>query len=214
MSDANQTTRTVRGVVYTKNGTEGDFDWMRKQDKYSNTLFIFNENVCDSLDTTPHEGAGTAKLRPLGWRFQSVPRAAGIPTGWSVPSNGFKEFDFLCKKVIDASMDHVKVILRDNPTLTDIVFSCDAEDNKKLGTNIFSPHDKCLNYISAELFKLESFDASTFHKTHEGVDRLEYMLAPHAWLQYDYARLLDEHKILKRKVAQSSVGTPSKRMRW
>jgi len=210
MADANQPTRTVRGIVFTDKNTEGDFAWMEKQEKYKHTLFIYNDNFLDSQDDIPHEGAGTAKLRPLGRRFLQIPRAAGIPTGWSVASGGFKQKDFYSRKAIDASLDMIKIILRNNPMYTDIVFSCDANNNKKLGCNIFRPHDDCLNYISAELFKLESFDANNIDKEEDDVNKLERVLTPHAWLHYDLARSMNENAVLKKSLGLS-VG--SKRMR-
>ena len=201
----NQPTRTVRGVHFTKKNTEGDFEWMEKQDKYRHTLFIINENFLDSIDEK-EAGAGTAKLRPLVWRYVTIPRAAGIPTGWSVASGGFQETDFYTRKALDASIDRIKIILRDNPQLTDIVFSCDASDNTKIGTNIFKLPDACVNQISTKLFDLQFFNATDFDKTHEDVDKVERLLYPHAWLHYENARLMDEIRVLKRKPGQSSIG--------
>jgi hypothetical protein len=198
----NQRTRTVRGVHFRKKNTEGDFVWMEKQDEYQNTLFVINENFLDSLDEN-EAGGGTAKLRPFVWRYVAVPRAAGIPTGWSVASGGFQEMDFYTRKAMDASIDRIKIILRDNPQYTDIVFSCDANNNKKIGTNIFKLPDACINYISAKLFELQFFDAADFHKTHEDVDKVERLLTNHALLYYENARLKDEIRVLKSKLGQT-----------
>ena len=49
-----------------------------------------------------------------------------------------------------------------NPQLTDIVFSCDASNNKKIGTNIFKLPDACIDHISAKWFELQFFNAADF----------------------------------------------------
>ena len=201
----NQPKRIVRGIHFTRKNTDGDFEWMEKQVEYQYTLFIINENFLDSLDMK-EAGAGTAKLRPFVWRYVTIPRAAGIPTGWSVASGGFPEMDFYTRKAIDASIDRIKIVLRDHPQYTEIVFSCDASNNKKIGTNIFKLPEGCINYISAKLFDLQFFDAADFDKTHEDVDKIERLLYPHAWLHYENARLMDEIRVLKRKPGQSSIG--------
>ena len=197
--------RTVHGVLFTKRHAEGDFAWMVKQDKYKDTLFIFNENFLDSLDEK-EAGAGTAKLRPLVWRYVAIPRAAGIPTGWSTASGGFKEMNFYTRKAIDMSIDRIKIILKNNPMYTKIVFSCNALNYKKLGTNIFTLPDAMLDYITAEMFKLELFDATAFDKTHEDIDKVERLLTDYAWLQYENARLIDENMVLKRKLGMQVEG--------
>lgn len=62
----------------------GDFLWMLHQEKYKNSLFIFNDNEEDM--NSYKKGGGNACIRPFNFLGHikngfSIPRSAGIPTG-------------------------------------------------------------------------------------------------------------------------------------
>ena len=78
----------VVGKLFTKKNSDGDFNWMVTQPQYEHSLFVYSENVMDSMRVDPSEGGGTAILRPMTVQHMTsvemqagnVPRAAGIPT--------------------------------------------------------------------------------------------------------------------------------------
>lgn len=139
---------------------DGDFRWMVQQPQYSDTLFIIAENFLDSIIDVCEEGAGTAVLRSLcPQRVSSlfVPRAVGVPTGWSVASLGFGFMDTVyVKTAIDLSLDRISLVLQQHPRFKRIVYSCDADDPMMLGVNIFETTlgDDVRKYISAGIHNI------------------------------------------------------------
>lgn len=176
----------VVGVLFVQAGEEGDFKWMRMQYKYRNTLFLFNENVVDSYSDKPLAGAGSAAIRPYTHRFVDKPRAAGIPTGWSVASRGFTTFDFLTKKIIDWSFERIRTILHNDTEIDQIIFSCSSGDPTRIGTSIFQLPEKIVSYISDGIAALAD-ESSDDIKSHETLNRLEANLAAHALLHEEFA---------------------------
>lgn len=176
----------VVGILFVQAGEEGDFKWMRLQNKYRNTLFLFNENVVDSYSDQPLAGAGSAAIRPYTHRFVDKPRAAGIPTGWSVASRGFTTFDFLTKKIIDWSLERIRTILHNDSDIDQIVFSCSSGDRTRIGTSIFQLPEKIVSYISNGIAALANESGDDI-KSHETLNRLEANLAAHAFLQEEFA---------------------------
>ena len=176
----------------------GDFTWMVKQEQYKKCLFLINENFLHSIDDKACEGAGTAKLRPLTFRFVQEPRAAGIPTGWSVSSGGFTDINPLMKKAIDIAIDRIRYILVQFKYDT-IMFSADSKDTKRIGMNIFTLPEVVINYISASIQRLEEFNpdlhAISATINIERVERMERILIPHAIAIRDLARA--KHRISK-----------------
>jgi len=191
----------VTGTPFVQHGEEGDFKWMRQQDKYRNTLFLFNENVVDSYNDQPLAGAGSAAIRPYTHRFKEKPRAAGIPTGWSVASRGFTTFDFLTKKIIDWSLERIRTILHNDPEIDQIIFSCSSDDPTRIGTSIFQLPEKIVSYISDGIAALAN-DSGDDIKSHETLNRLEANLAAHAFLHEELA----EYKLQQQKRERPNNG--------
>ena len=175
-------TVNVQGIPFVKPGEHGDFVWMQKQVQWSKqTLFVYNENFWDSLLDEPSEGKGSAAIRPFIYKFNSEPWAAGIPTGWSVPSDGFTDLNRFTRLAIDHAVDHIKVILRDQPNITQVVFSCCKTDPSRIGSKIFNVADVVINYISDRLAALSQFDDSAL-KGHSEIEKLDMVLVPYAEL--------------------------------
>lgn len=190
----------VIGLVYVGKNVRGDFTFMIDQDQYKNCLFVFNENFMDSLDDEPFEGAGTAKIRP--YKFLKPPRAAGIPTGWSVASRGFDVLNRLTLLAINASVDRLKMILKQNPNIDTIFFSANEDDRTKIGFKIFTLPPKVVDYISKKLMDLKSFNPNEFEDDcEEKIARIEDTITPHAEAQQKLARVEFENKVLKRKLS-------------
>ncbi len=194
----------VRVVGYTYKGVgigdnvDGDFKWMVKQKKYDKCLFLINENFIDSIDPTPYEGAGTAKLRPLTFRFMDKPRAAGVPTGWSVASGGFTELDPLTKKAIDNSFQRISYLLSKFAYDT-IIYSADPKAPTKIGVNIFQLPEKIIDYISSKIASLSQLQhENDLVKLDQHLAYIEKVLTPHARAMRDLARALDRIAVLEK----------------
>ena len=70
----------VIGIKFTSCNQYGDFYWMCQQNKYSNSLYIFNDN--EEYHNTNRRGAGNAIMRTFNRHSDyEVPFSAGIPTG-------------------------------------------------------------------------------------------------------------------------------------
>jgi hypothetical protein len=188
---------TYKGVGIGDN-QPGDFVWMVKQEQYNNCLFLINENFIDSVDSKPYEGAGTAKLRPLTFRFLEKPRAAGIPTGWSVASGGFQSLDPLTKKAIDTSFKRIACLLTKFSYDT-VVYSADAKNTMRIGVNIFRPSEEILDYISSKIINLKTFDADKHDvpASERQIDSIENILYTHAEAVRDLARAQDKIAVLE-----------------
>jgi hypothetical protein len=130
----------VVGKVFAGKNQDGDFKWMVKQPQYNDALFVIAENFLDSIRDDYDEGAGTAVLRPLcpqRVRAGTVPRAAGVPTGWSVAAMGFAQMDSVfVKTAIDLSLDRIALVLKENPQYKRLVYSCDKDEPRMLGVKI------------------------------------------------------------------------------
>lgn len=189
---------TVRGIPFVCKDRDGDFKYMRKQKHYENSLLIYNDNFCDSLVTEKNTGAGSAAVRDECWRFSDNPRTAGIPTGWSVPSGGFDEVNKFTQIAIECALDRIRLVLKEQPEISEVIFSSSTDDDTKIGSSIFRIDEKIVNYISVKLFELEQFDRNNFDKTHASIDSRERVLIPHAILHRRCARLQDEIRLLKR----------------
>eukprot|EP00966_Prymnesium_polylepis_P207629 4809453-Prymnesium_polylepis.1 len=142
---------------------------MVKQAKYDSTLFVIMENFADMCGDDRTGGGGTACLRPLTLFHSNQhlkPRAVGIPTGWSSECGGFRRLAAKHeKKAIDLALEKLVLIL---DTWSSIVFSCDTNDHRKIGTGIFKDtlHHTVVDYILSQLHMLASRTQSkwTFDK--------------------------------------------------
>lgn len=189
---------TYKGIGIGDN-TDGDFKWMVQQEKYAKCLFLINENYLDSIDPVPYEGAGTAKLRPLTFRFMDKPRAAGIPTGWSVASGGFTELDPLAQKAIDNAFKRIGYLLSKFEYDT-IIYSADPKAPTKIGVNIFRLPEEIIDYISLKIETLPQMKLENdLVKLDKHLTYMEKVLAPHAIAIRDLARALDKIVVLEKR---------------
>ena len=151
----------VTPVVFHKKGTDGDYRWMVQQSQYDDSIFVFTENFIDSMRIDAESGGGTACLRPLsmyhGTGGASV-RAVGVPTGWSVETQGFPQMDKTdVKRAIDLSFDRLLVLLKTTHAhVKRIIYSADASNNALIGTGIFAKTvgNDVVQYISKRLNEL------------------------------------------------------------
>lgn len=182
----------VTGVPFFKADEHGDFKWMVKRDEFKHVLFLYNENFIDSQNSDAPSGAGSAVIRPLTHRIQEWPRAAGIPTGWSVASGGFDEINKFVRLAIDNSIERVKRILHNDVTLTEVMFSCDSASPNTIGSRIFRIDEEVVQYISDKLQELQDYDREASPKTHNVIDANESVLMIHAKLHQRVAHLENE----------------------
>ena len=145
--EPNVRTVTVRGVLFARKHQDGDYAWMVRQPKYRHTLFLTCENFLDMMSDLNVQGGGTACLRPVSFHALSdadiksgkVFRALGIPTGWSTATGGFPVLDrHYARRSIDLALERLSRILDTYTNINEVVFSCDKEDPRKIGTGIFA----------------------------------------------------------------------------
>ena len=142
----------MSGSVFTKENVIGDFKWMIKQHEYDDTLFIFNDNV-ESI-TSYRKGNGNAVIRVYNQYNPklSIPRSAGIPTGYSTTREGFKNLTTEVKKYIDDSIEKIEnIIIKYN--YKKIIYSINK--NAEFGTEIFKVGDDVKRYIIEQLYRLK-----------------------------------------------------------
>lgn len=147
----------VEGVLFAGKGQLGDYKWMAKQPEYDDALFIVTENVIDSMSASADDGGGTAAIRHLTWlhcKSGEAPRAAGIPTGFSVPCGGFTIMDDTVRAYIDLALERLVLILNTYPHLKRVIYSADKDDPMRLGSGIFNPDPSVTTYISEKLHSL------------------------------------------------------------
>ena len=177
---------TVVGKPFAGKDKDGDFKWMVKQKQYEDTLFVIAENYLDSIRDDFDEGAGTAVLRPLCPQRVSpgtVPRAVGVPTGWSVAAMGFPNMDTVfTKTAIDLSLDRIAVVLDEHPHFKRLVYSSDAKDPLMLGVKIFETtlDSRVRQYISAEINNMANRVPQ--RTSLKAIRKQELKLLPHALL--------------------------------
>ena len=196
----------VTGVSFFKPDEYGDFKWMAKRDEFNHVLFLFNENFVDSQNPDAPSGAGSAVIRPLTHRVQEWPRAAGVPTGWSVSSGGYDELNKFVRLAIDNSIERTKRILHDDPSLTEVMFSCDASSPNVIGSRIFRIDDEVVQYISDKLQELQDYDRETVPKAHNVIDANEGVLMIHAKLHQRVAQLENELRTANAKKRPADFG--------
>jgi hypothetical protein len=164
----------IKPVLFTTAGQHGDFEYMFRQEKYKDALFLIQENVVDSL-TSDVAGAGTACLRPYTYRLvlkNTRPHAAGIPTGWSVDSGGFTELNKPVKSTIQWYMQRIRLLLQEHH-YTSIVYSCDKDDKTKIGQGIFVIANEVVEYIRQEISLLHNLSNTSLTMTHTELDGKE-----------------------------------------
>ena len=74
---------------------------------------------------------------------------------------------------IACAIARIKVILKQDPEINQIIFSCDEHDHTKIGTNIFKVNDDVKKMISTNLMALQDFDPREYTRTHDEIDNME-----------------------------------------
>jgi|EP00966_Prymnesium_polylepis_P210565 hypothetical protein len=201
---------TVRGVPFARKNIDGDYKWMVKQPKYYDALFVIMENFADMVGDDRSAGGGTACLRPVTLfhsKQHMKPRAAGIPTGWSSECGGFRRLAAKHeKKAIDLALEKLVLILDTWPSINLVIFSCDDNDHKKIGTGIFkdSLHPIVVDYISTQLQLLPSRAQSKW--TFDKIRMHELWLGPTMADHKRIAFLEDRVATLEKKPKKASTG--------
>jgi hypothetical protein len=137
------------GVKFAKPNSFGDFNWMCHQNKYLDTLFIFNDN--EEYHNTCRGGAGNAIMRKYNkYSNLNKPKSAGIPTG-TLEHGGYQSLNAHSVKQIDEAFDEI-IELINIFKYKQIYYS--SELDGKLGTSIFNVNDKVIKYITNKLFGL------------------------------------------------------------
>lgn len=196
---------TVVATTFKGRKKDGDFKWMVKQPENDDALFIIAENYLDSVRDDASEGGGTACLRMLTPDRVAdgvVPRAVGIPTGWSLQTRGFSQLDSLyVKTIIDLSLDRASIVLSQHPQIKRLIYSSDAADPLLVGVGIFGD-TLCPNvrkYISDQIQKLPARQQNK--RTLDQVRRAELRMLP-------FALLADaDNTPASRAASSSAVGT-------
>lgn len=201
----------VRGVCFRGKNKDGDFAWMVKQQQYKDSLFIVMENFLDMMSDEQIGGGGTACLRPLTYNAMSaddildlkVPRATGIPTGWSTETRGFPELlKYYSQRCIDLALERAIVILHTYPSITEVIYSCDEKHPELIGSGIFSDSlgDDVVSYISSKIVNLGKLPPTTW--TFDKIMQHELRLMPYALVMDKCAR--QERELAKRPRASSA----------
>ena len=139
------------GIKFSSRNKYGDFLWMSQQNKYSNSLFIFNDN--EEHHNTSFSGGGNAIMRMFNkYSTLNIPLSAGIPTG-TLHSGGYGKFTPEVKKTIDDAFEEIVELIKIYNYHT-IYFS--SELDGKLGTSIFNVNLKVIDYITLKIYKLSS----------------------------------------------------------
>ena len=141
----------VIGIKYLRPNQFGDFNYMSSKNKYSNALFIFNDN--EEYHNTCKGGAGNAIMRKYNkYSKLDKPSSAGIPTG-TLEYGGYKNLDAHAKKQIDDSFEEITQLITLHK-YKQVYYS--SELDGKLGTSLFEVNDDVLKYITHRLFNLTS----------------------------------------------------------
>lgn len=179
----------VVGHKFVERGKYGDFGVMVKMQQHRKTLFVIMENFIDSIRDDVSNGGGTACIRKMCVQHLSdsdiskgvAPRAVGIPTGWSIETEGFPHMDRLhIKRAIDLSIERMIIVLH-TYKYDEIVFSADSDDPTVVGTGIFkeSIGQDVVRYISDKLNSLSTSIPDT-RLALDTIREQEYKLLPYA----------------------------------
>ena len=175
----------VRGVAFEGKGMDGDFAWMIKNPLYSSTIFVFNDNVVDGADVKPHDGAGSAAIRTMSWKYSlasETPRALGVPTGWSSSTGGFRvEGDGLepfAARAITLSFERL-VLACVQHDVRQVIYSCDKGDPmcRRLGCGTFALEPAVLRFIERRLDELSVRVREGSKFTLDRINELEAQIA-------------------------------------
>jgi hypothetical protein len=136
---------------------------MIRQEKYSNALFLFNDNTYEYFDKRCSPGGGNGCLRPykVGCKTHiddKLKRSWGIPTG-----PGFDKMTKRIKMIIDYVMKDIRKIL-EICKFDKIIYSAESKRGKRgrqteegyyyLGSGIFHIGDDVKQYITKSIYQL------------------------------------------------------------
>lgn len=134
-------------VVYNPRDASTDFNNLIRYSRYSDALFLFNDNFQDRNCRMP--GGNSASIRPF--TFHNPPRSMGISTGWSASEGGFQTLDEDVKQVILTCFETINLILLEHPHIKRVFYSCDASNKNSLGYAIFRPSSVVIDFITTKL---------------------------------------------------------------
>lgn len=200
--------RSIRAEpsFFCKQKCPGDFAWDIEQEANDDAIFVFSENFCDYAREKPLKGGGSAAIRPYVFRYckdGERPRAIGIPTGWSVSSEGFRCLDRHVKGAIDCAFSRLIKHLDDWPEIHRIVYSCDPTNSNLIGTGIFKDTigSDVVNLISQRLHQLHS--AAPCHKTYAEIEEYENKeLYQIALLIQERSKLIDVNRAQTKRMKE------------
>lgn len=134
-------------IVYNPYDRSTDFNNLIRDPRYSDALFLFNDNFQDRNRRIP--GGNSASIRPF--TFHNPPRSMGISTGWSAAEGGFQTLDEDVKQVIFICFETINLILVEHPHIKRVFYSCDASNKDSLGYAIFRPSSAVIDFITTKL---------------------------------------------------------------
>lgn len=127
-----------------------NFEVMMNDDKFKNTLFIFNDNEKEHF--TNKKGRGNACMRQYNsYSDLLMPRSAGIPTGEY--RKGYTKLDKRTKDVINNAIELIKCLLQSGH-YDSIIYSVNSKDNPQIDTALFNVNQNVLEYITNEILNL------------------------------------------------------------
>ena len=141
---------TMTPCPFVKKGDTNDYGMMIRKGIAPGTLLLYNSNCrSDLLDMENVKLGGTAfHCHRHMWRFQPVPIAVGIPTGWSRYTGGFLECTRGVLKMIDLAFDRLVCFIH-MYNINNVMYSCDLNDHAKMGIGIFK--DTLSNDVAAHI---------------------------------------------------------------
>ena len=182
----------VMGIPFLGKNQRGDFNYMIGQEQYKNALFIYNANFIDVTSSDPASGGGSACIQPYTYKKKERPQAVGIPTGWSTFTGGFQTLNVYTKNAIECGFGHAQCILQNHPDLDLVIFSCDKNNVKSIGQNIFTFPESIVNLINTKLYALANA-RSMPPVTHAQFERTEKIyLRPYAHMSIQHALELEK----------------------
>jgi hypothetical protein len=188
---------SVEPSFFSKRKCPGDFAWEIEQSANDDAIYVFSENFCDYARDKASKGGGSAAIRPYVFRYckdGERPRAIGIPTGWSISSEGFRCLDRHVEGAINCAFDRLINHLDEWPEIQRIVYSCDPTNTCLIGTGIFKDTIgfDVVNFISKRLQLLPS--AKLCVKTYAEIEEFENKeLYRIALLIQERSKLIDAH---------------------
>ncbi len=151
MNNINKFPIQIFGVIFSSTNMFGDFYYMSKQDEYSNSLFIFNDN--EEHHNLCRRGAGNAIMRQFNKHSElEKPISAGIPTG-TLKKGGYQELNHKNKITIDNAINEI-VELINKHKYDSIYYS--AKPNGSLGTSLFNVNQDVINYITYRIMQMST----------------------------------------------------------